>query len=409
MAKIAVNELAPGMVVKNDIEDRNGRVLLNQGTVLESHHLRILKMWGVYEVDISKNLGHNFKKNEIKSSKLSSLVEISNQRFFRSNTSNPCIEQIYKLTLPSGRQINLCGENGFMPNFYLQEDYDLSSSANFFLTLEDFIEDDEKLPVLPDIFLKLMDIIENPRSSASDIAGIVEKDASLSARTLKLVNSSFYGFSKKIDTIYNAVVILGTKQLSLIAMGLSVLKIFKDVPSKYLNMRKIWEHSLAVGICSRIISRQTDCQDYNKIFLSGVLHDIGKLVLFKKIPLKYALIIKEVWEKDLFILEAEEKYLGFTHCEAGEKICSKWKMPDLFGDIAKNHHNPQNSQFPLQCSVVHLAEVIVNAIEIGCSGEKLVLPLNEYSWDILDLSPNAIPVIIRQLQVEMQTSLEFLS
>ncbi|MDY0361058.1 MAG: HDOD domain-containing protein [Desulforegulaceae bacterium] len=408
MAKIAVAELAPGMVVKNDIEDRNGRVLLNQGTVIESHHLRILKMWGVYEADVLTDSGFGIKKNIGKGGILN-FVEIANARFFRTNTNNPCIDQLYKMTLPYGRQVNLYDPNGFMFNFSLKEDYDLSSSIKSFLTLEDFMENDEKLPVLPDIFTKLMDIIENPRSSASDIAGIVEKDASLSARTLKLVNSSFYGFSKKIDTIYNAVVILGTKQLSLIAMGLSVLKIFKDVPSKYLNMRKIWEHSLAVGICSRIISRQTDCQDYNKIFLAGVLHDIGKLVLFKKIPLKCALIIKEVWEKDLFILEAEEKYLGFTHCEAGERICSKWKLPDLFGDIAKNHHNPQNSQFPLQCSVVHLAEVIVNAIEIGCSGEKLVLPLNEYSWDILDLSPNAIPVIIRQLQVEMQTSLEFLS
>jgi HD-like signal output (HDOD) protein len=408
MAKIAVAELAPGMVVKNDIEDRNGRVLLNQGTVIESHHLRILKMWGVYEADVLTDSGFDIKKN-IGKGEILNFVEIANARFFRTNTSNPCIDQLYKMTLPYGRQVNLYDSNGFMPNFSLKEDYDLSSSIKSFLTLEDFMENDEKLPVLPDIFTKLMDIIENPRSSASDIAGIVEKDASLSARTLKLVNSSFYGFPKKIDTIYNAVVILGTKQLSLIAMGLSVLKIFKDVPSKYLNMRKIWEHSLAVGICSRIISRQTDCQDYNKIFLAGVLHDIGKLVLFKKIPLKCALIIKEVWEKDLFILEAEEKYLGFTHCEAGERICSKWKVPDLFGDIAKNHHNPQNSQFPLQCSVVHLAEVIVNAIEIGCSGEKLVLPLNEYSWDILDLSPNAVPVIIRQLQVEMQTSLEFLS
>jgi HD-like signal output (HDOD) protein len=408
MTKISTSELVPGMVVKDDIEDRNGRVLLNRGSVIEKHHLRILKMWGVYEVDVAFEERISLKKNA-QNLRLSDIVEKANARFFRSNVKNPCIKELFKLTLPYGRQMNLSSPEGFMPNFSVNEDYDLITGFSDILTLQDLIENEEKLPVLPDVFSRLMEAIENPRRNASDIAKIVEKDSSLCAGTLRLVNSSFYGFPKKIDTIYNAVVILGTRQLCLLAMGLSVIKIFKDVPSEYIDMKKIWTHSLAVGLCSKIIARQTDCQDYNQIFVAGIMHDIGKLIMLKRIPLKTALIIKEAWEKDLFLFEAEEKYLGFTHCEAGEKICLKWQMPDLVTDISKNHHNPQNSRFPLQCSVVHLAEVIVNAVEIGCSGEKLVLPLDEYSWEILGLSSNAVPVIIRQLQIEMQTSLEFIS
>jgi len=411
MAKIAVAELVPGMVIKYDIEDRNGRVLLNQGAVIESHHLRILKMWGVYEVDVLQDEALALKKatNGAENDSFAAIAEMVNLRFSRSNTSHPCVAELYKFAVANAVETSLSDLNEIIPDSSKYEDYDLGSGANDFLTLDDLIDDEDKLPVLPDIFSKLMAVLENPRSNASDIAKIIEKDQSLCAATLRLVNSSFYGFSKKIDSIYNAVVILGTKQLGLLAMGLSVINIFNDVQSEYLNMKKICEHSLAVGICSKIIARMSDCQDYNKIFVAGMIHDIGKLVIFKKIPLKNALIIKEVWEKDLFVIEAEEKYLGFTHCEAGEKICNKWKMPDIFADIARNHHNPQNSQFPLQCSVVHLAEVIVNAAEIGGSGEKLVLPLNEYCWDILSLSSNAIPVIVRQLQVEMQASLEFLS
>ncbi|MCB9482021.1 MAG: HDOD domain-containing protein [Desulfobacteraceae bacterium] len=411
MAKIAVAELVPGMIVKYDIEDRNGRVLLNQGAVIESHHLRILKMWGVYEVDITSNEAVTLKQGENagENSNYDSAAEQVNSRFSRSNTSHPCVSQLYKIALSKAMESSLSNLNDIIPDFSQHEDYDLSSGSNEFLTLEDLINEDDKLPVLPDIFSKLMEVLENPRSNALDIAKIIEKDQSLCAATLKLVNSSFYGFSKKIDNIYNSVVILGTKQLGMLALGLSVVKIFNEVESQYLNIKKMWQHSLGVGICSKIIARMADCQDYNKIFVAGMIHDIGKLVILKKIPLKTALIIKEVWEKDLFVLEAEEKYLGFTHCQAGEKFCTKFKMPDIFADIARNHHNPQNSQFPLQCSVVHLAEVIVNAVEIGSSGEKLVLPLNEYCWEILSLSSNAIPVIVKQLQVEMQTSLEFLS
>jgi putative nucleotidyltransferase with HDIG domain len=407
MAKIATSELVPGMIVKDDIEDRNGRVLLNRGSVIENHHLRILKMWGVYEVDVAFDENLNIRPS--RSIKLSEAVEKSSSLFFRSNISNPCIKELYKITLPYKRKLDFTEQHCFMPEFSLKEDYDLSTLFSSFISLEDLIENEEKLPILPGIFSKLMETIENPRRNASDIANIVEKDSSLCASALKLVNSPFYGFPKKIDTIYNAVVILGTRQLSLLAMGLSVIEIFKDIPSDYIDMKKIWTHCLAVGLCSKIIARQADCQDYNKIFVAGILHDIGKLVMFKKIPLRTALTIKKAWENDLFIVEAEEKYLGFTHCEAGEKICLKWGLPELIADVSKNHHYPQNSKYPLQCSVVHLAEVIVNAVEIGCSGERLVLPVDDYSWNILDLSSNAVPVIIRQLQIEMQNSLEFLS
>lgn len=404
MAKISTSDLVPGMIVKKDIKDRNGRVLLNKDSIVKISHLRILKMWGVYEVDIvfkedlkEKSFGENLR--------LEGLAKRLNARFCRSNIDNPCIKKLIKLLLPYENQMNISGLKNFIHNFPSNEDIEIHDKV----TLEDFVNNEEGLSVFPDVFFKLMEVLDDPRKNASDIAKVIEKDPSLALGTLRLVNSSFYGFSKKIDSIYNAVIILGIRQLGFLAMGFSVIKTFKGIPSKYIDMKKLWIYSLAVGLCSKIIARQADCQDYNQIFVGGLIHDIGKLVILKRMPLKTMFIIKKAWEKDLFLFEAEKKYLGFTHCEVGAKICLKSKLPDLLTDIVKNHHNPRKSKFPLQCSVVHLAELIVNAAELGFSCEKLIFSLDDYSWGILGLSPNSIPVIIRDLKVEMRTVLEFLS
>lgn len=188
-------------------------------------------------------------------------------------------------------------------------------------------------------------------------------------------------------------------------MGLSVVKIFNEIPSVYLDMNKFWKHCLGVGLCSKLIARHIDMEDSDRVFVAGILHDIGRLVMMKNLPRQSALLIKYTWENDLFLTESEKRFLGFTHSDIGGKICSLWNLPSMFSDVVTYHHNPEDSQFPEECSIVHLAEVIVNALEIGTSGEKMVLRLSEFAWGVLGLSENIIPMIIKQLNTEIETTM----
>ncbi|MGM0419211.1 MAG: HDOD domain-containing protein, partial [Thermodesulfobacteriota bacterium] len=334
--------------------------------------------------------------------------EIINSRFSKANISNPCIKELFN------RNISIFSEHGDIDNKPFFEKFSLNhfESPDFKLkkniTEKQILKDHLELLTLPDIFQKLMDVINKPNSSASDVAEIIKKDSALSAATLRLVNSPFYGFANQIDSVYNAVVILGTQQISIMSMGLSVVNIFNEISSDFIDMQKLWLHCLGVGICSRIIAGHLGVKELNLIFLAGILHDIGRLVLIKEIPNEINSVIKYAWNKNLFITEAEQAILGFTHSDIGEKICIKWNLPLIISDIAGNHHNPDESQMPFQCSIVHLGEIIVNGLNRGASGEKLVIPVNEYAWNLLDISENAIPVIIEEFNTEINTTLELI-
>jgi HD-like signal output (HDOD) protein len=406
MPKIATNEVVPGMITNIDIEDKNGRTLLPENTVIEKNHLRILKMWGIYEIDINNENNSFYNQNINNSSDHSN--EIVSSRFLKANITNPCIKELFKRNIAMYNEYGDIDNKPFYNEISLSQVEDPDFQRSKYITENQILKNHLELLTLPDIFQKLMDVISRPNSSASDVAEIIKKDSALSAATLRLVNSPFYGFANQIDSIYNAVVILGTQQISVMSMGLSVVNIFNEIPSDFIDMKKLWLHSLGVGICSRIIAGHLGIKELNLFFLAGILHDIGRLVLIKEIPGEINSVIKYAWKNNLLITEAEQSVLGFTHSDIGEKICIKWNLPLIVSDIAGNHHNPEKSQMPYQCSIVHLAEIIVNGLKAGSSGEKLVLPVNEYAWNILDISENAIPVIIEEFNTEINTTLELI-
>ncbi|MFO8033279.1 MAG: HDOD domain-containing protein [Desulfohalobiaceae bacterium] len=413
MVKIATQNLQPGMVTRQDIKDKNGRLILPENTSIEAKHLRMLKMWGIYEADIQQAEGDEAppqtRASSVSTEQLKAAGRIISPRYAQTNTEHPCIKAIFKqhaLTLAeriaSGQEVQ--AEQKAPAQEPLEKDIkDLPA-----VKLSSILGKDIELFTLPDIFYRLKEIINNPRSSAQDIAQVVANDTALTARTLKLVNSPFYGFPQKIETISKAVTVIGTKQLSTLALGLSVLKLFKDVPSTYLDMDKFWRHCLAVGLCAKLISEHIDYPESEKMFVGGILHDLGRLVLLKKVPEHTAAAIKYTWNNDVFLTQAEKKCIGMTHSIVGAELCNYWKLSPFLVDAVKYHHAPRQGRHSYECSIVHLAEIMVNALEIGSSAEKMVLQLNPQAWDSLNISYNAIPPILKQLNNEIDSILELL-
>jgi putative nucleotidyltransferase with HDIG domain len=238
--------------------------------------------------------------------------------------------------------------------------------------------------------------IARPNSSANDIARVISRDTTLSARLLKIVNSAFYRFPSRIDSVSRAVAIIGTKQLTTLASGVAIINMFRNIPSSIIDMKSFWKHSVRCGVHARIIASYHGVQNTERLFLSGLLHDIGRLILYNYAPdhAVYALTKAKRTQTLLRGIECED--LEFDHAETGGQLLKRWKLPVLVEEAVCYHHNPGEAQNLLEPSIVHLADVMANAVGVGSSGERFVPPLDAGTWEEIGLSANVLEVIMKQ-------------
>ena len=140
------------------------------------------------------------------------------------------------------------------------------------------------LPEVPSIVFELNEVIANPLSTADHISKVVNKSPSLAALLLKIVNSSFYGLPSRVDSLSKAVALIGTKEIAGLAIGISTITIFKDIPKEIIDMHSFLKHSFACGIVSRALASHKNMPNTEQFFVSGLLHDIGRLVIYQYLP-----------------------------------------------------------------------------------------------------------------------------
>ncbi|MBW2515147.1 MAG: HDOD domain-containing protein, partial [Deltaproteobacteria bacterium] len=240
------------------------------------------------------------------------------------------------------------------------------------------------------------EVIANPLSSAEDIAQVVQRSPSLTALLLKIVNSPFYGFPSKIDKISLAVTLIGTREISGLALGISLISLFNKIPKEILSMYSFLRHSLACGIISRILAAHKNIPQTEQLFVSGLLHDLGRLILYSYFPDESRNILSRARSSDMLLYLQETDYLGCNHTHLVKHLLQQWKLPMVLENNVFFHHSPQEAQQPLPATLVHLADIITNGLGIGTSGERFVPPLNNAAWESLELSPSCFDVVTKQ-------------
>jgi len=417
MGIISVAELKPDMVLAEDLANLDGRFLLAKGTKLTPKHLLILKMWGVIEAHIE-----NVKRVDIEADAVSQLdpavIEEVTQSltgpFQHADLDHPAIRELFRIccirearkrsgaTKKRNARIPESDEKTISPS------YRISRHATARIDPNQLIRDHVKLPSLPTMYVQITEAINRPNSSASDIAKVISKDTSLSARLLKIVNSTFYCFPSKIDTLSRAVTIVGTRQLITLALGMSIISVFKKIPSDLIHMRSFWEHSLACGICARIIGSYKKIPNTERLFVAGLLHDIGRLILYSYVPIQAKNALIKARQDDDLLYNSEHEILGFDHSMIGGLLLKKWKLPVTLENSVKYHHSPQESKDPLEPAIIHIADIMTNAIGRGSSGERFVPALNPDAWKSLELSPNILSSTIKQMERQIEEIIQLL-
>jgi len=265
------------------------------------------------------------------------------------------------------------------------------------LDVQTLVNDSTKIGTLPSIFYEINDAIEDPEASFSRIGNIISGDAALSARLLKIVNSSFYSFETKVETVTHAITIVGLAQLRELVLATKVISQFAGVPKNVVDMEAFWGHSIACGLAAKIIAIYRREPNAERYYVKGILHDVGRLVLFLNAPEQMKKIL-ELRVKGGLLHEVEMDVLGFDHAEVGCALAEKWGLhPDL-GNSVRYHHSPSmKDEYLLSAGIVHLADVIAHALQLGGSGEPHVLPLDEKIFPSIDLPVNLMASIITQV------------
>ena len=274
---------------------------------------------------------------------------------------------------------------------------------------KDLINGSTRTSSLPEIFIMINEVVNDPTSSFSDIAQVVNLDTALSARLLKIVNSAFYSFPSNIETVTHAIAVIGTEQLHSLVLATTIIANFKGIPDKMLNMNLFWRHSLGVAIIARNLA--IHCRETNpeRFYLAGILHDIGRLIILENLPDEAKEIIIRQNEVGGTMWQIEREVLGFDHGEVGAALSHSWNLPLSLEEIIGNHHNPSRSKrYPLETTIIHLADIIAKAMELGSSGDIHVPPLDEKSWEQLKLPTGVFSAIWNQTEIQFNETVDII-
>jgi len=392
MGNVAVDELKRDMILADDVRDIKSRFLLPKGKKLELNHIKILKIWGITEVSIEGTGSVDVADVDIDQELIVKIHENAKHIFKKADLSHPALAEIFRLSVEhrSKHKILTPEKND---GLHIKKEL----NKLFAKDLHAMIKAGKiKLPEIPAITLELNEIIDDPMSSAGDIAGVVGKSPSLTALLLKIVNSAIYSFPSKIDSISRAVTVIGTREISSLALGISTVTIFKDIPEKILDMRMFLKHSLACGIIARILATFKNITQTEQLFVSGLLHDIGRVLIYKYYPEQAKGLLQGATKSGNCLYEEEISFFGCNHTHIGKYLLRKWKLPLILENNLFYHHNPSIADNPKQATIVHLADIIANGLGLGTSGERLVPPLDYVAWDKLGLSPSCFDTVVRQ-------------
>ena len=255
-------------------------------------------------------------------------------------------------------------------------------------SIEKILTDISNLPTLPTVYTSLSEAMENPRTSTDSLAKIISTDQASSFKILKIVNSPFYGFRGKIDTISQAIIYLGFNEVRNIIFALSIISAFsKDKNLKQFSPVDFWAHSIAVGIATRMIGIAIGEKNIENFFLGGVFHDIGKLIFFEYAAADYLKVISIVNSKNCSIKDAEKEVFGIDHSKAGQIVSEKWKLPISIQNVIYYHHQGQvKKENNSLVAAVHVADIVARILELGYAGDDLIPEPNIKVWDVLKLN-----------------------
>ncbi|HEY5602115.1 MAG TPA: HDOD domain-containing protein [Gammaproteobacteria bacterium] len=262
-------------------------------------------------------------------------------------------------------------------------------------TVQELVQGVVGLISLPDVCVRVKEMVDNPECSAADIGKVVSQDAALTARLLRIVNSAFYQFPARIETVSRAITVVGNRELKDLVFAATVAGIFEKVSNDLIDIESFWRHAVYCGIVSRIIARKSRVLHSERLFVAGLMHDIGRMVIAFKLPDQCREVLRYRKEHGVELHVAENTVLGFDHAQVGAELMKAWSLPQTHQTAALHHHSPEKAgDFVLEASIVYLANIITELAEAGTNDLEILSSVPRDVWQMTKVSIDDIENVL---------------
>jgi len=244
---------------------------------------------------------------------------------------------------------------------------------------------------LPEIYLRIRELMENKNSDLDDFAKVVSTDPNLAAGVLKVVNSAYYGFTGQIDNIPRALNLLGIGALHDLVLSISAVGNL-SMPNDIIEMSRFWRRSIYCGVLSKLIGENQKLKESGNLFVIGLLHEIGHLLFFFKFPEQSIIAQTESVQNNRMLFQTEQEMFGIHYGQVGQLLMKKWNLPIKFQVITEFHPEPAKAQeYIVEVAIVHIAHNYACANE---SGDDPQCTIDPPAWQILDLTPELMNEVL---------------
>ncbi|HNR31620.1 MAG TPA: HDOD domain-containing protein [Candidatus Hydrogenedentes bacterium] len=417
MAIIVRNDLRPGMTLAQDVADRHGRLLLGTGTILEDKHIRMLKLWGIPSIKVMDDAPPDGKTPTAKPDSVVGALPVGpspealeraralafdlfhHNLIQRKHPLFPVLLSYCVHEATRGTKPDRPTDNG---GLLRDKSAGKGGGVGRPPSMTELVSSVREVASLPAVYHQLVQVVNDPRSSAADVAKVISGDPGLTARLLRLVNSAMYGFPGRIETVSRAVALVGMSELCELALATSVIGTFGGALQRTIHMGMFWRHCLACGVIARGLAKALRMPNEERLFVTGLLHDVGRLVMFARMPDTMARALEEADTERIPVVNAELTACGYTHMGVGRALLLEWQLPESHAEPAGCHHKPGAAKrFVVESAIIHVADVFAHALRIGGSGDRRVPPLDPAAWDRLELSPEAAPPLLEEARMQV--------
>ncbi len=275
--------------------------------------------------------------------------------------------------------------------------------------VEDIVAAVETLPPLPDTTVRLLAVIRDPRSSMDEIVSVIKYDEVLTGEVLKLCNSAYFGLNRKIHSLNDAMVCLGTAKLLHLVMAAHSNALLGHEQQGYGMLKgQLWQHSVGVALACEAIGTKTKQPNTNLLFTAGLIHDIGKVVLNQYVGKEYAEIARLVTEEKRAFNEAERMVLGYDHCEVGALLAEKWNLSEVITQCIRWHHEPAayatgsvQDAVGVHVDMVYLADILCLMLGLGLGSDGMCYRADEQILERYGLAERDLEMIGAQVTGEL--------
>jgi putative nucleotidyltransferase with HDIG domain len=264
------------------------------------------------------------------------------------------------------------------------------------ISLDELISRVDEIPVFPQTVNKILQLIEDPNTSAKDLEKEIVKDQGLTTKLLRLANSPFFSAARSIKSVSEATVLLGLQAIKSMVLAMTVGKVLsKELPGYVLGQQELWHQSQVSAILARTIAKKIRYSKPDQVYTAALLRDIGKVVLDTYLHEIYDQIVEEVAKNNKTFLEVETATLGFDHGEVGAKIAEKWNLPLDLIEAISFHHNPEKATInPKLTAMTHVADGLVMMMGVNLGIDGLAYEFSENAMTLLNLDEATLTEIM---------------